>query len=121
MPKRKIKVLFYLATDGQEYQRGEEVDLSEEEVERGDKLNAFETDGDEAKASASPEEEPAPELEELTDEQIDALSGDDLDAEVRDAGVDPETGGSLKGGAKSVGEKREALAAERDALRELNA
>lgn len=121
MPKRKIKVLFYLASDGQEYMRGEEVDLSEEETARGDKLNAFETDQQvDTREASDPEPEPEPEIEEVTDEQIAALSGDDLDAAVRDIGVDPETGGSLRGGGKSVDEKRAALTAERDALRELN-
>lgn len=120
MPKRTIKVQFYMTSDGQEYMLGEEADLSQEEVDRGEKLNAFETDEDAREAEVEEEEEEASDLENLTDEEIAALSGDDLDAAVREAGVDPETGGSLKDGGKSVDEKRAALTAERNALRELN-
>ena len=42
MPERTIDVEFYMTVEGVQYMRGEKVDLPDEEVERGDKLGAFE-------------------------------------------------------------------------------
>lgn len=42
MPKRTIKSLFYTEADGNVHSRGAEVELSKEEVERGDVFGAFE-------------------------------------------------------------------------------
>lgn len=47
----------------------------------------------------------------LSNEQIDALSGEQLDSALEDAGIDASTGGSLRDGSLSVDEKREALKA----------
>ena len=46
-----------------------------------------------------------------TAESIDALSGDDLDNAVAEAGIDASTGGSLKDGGLTADEKRAALKA----------
>lgn len=59
MPKRTIAVVYYATADGKTYPRGREVELSEEEAARGDKLRAFaENFGKEA-----PKEQPAPKPE----------------------------------------------------------
>jgi len=46
---------------------------------------------------------------ELTDEQIDGLSGSQLDEACAQAGIDTSTGGSLSDGSMSAAEKRAAL------------
>jgi hypothetical protein len=137
MPKRKIKVVFYsYQTEpgvGAVAYRGDEVDLSADEIKRGDALGAFEE-------SPDPPEAPAPEGEaERTlpaeppfvpdddgaplggtasalsapaptqPDEIDELHGDDLDAAVEAAGIDPSTGGSKQDGGLTADEKRQAL------------
>lgn len=102
MPKRTIAVVYYTTLDGEVHQRGEKVDMSTEEAERGDALNAFEG------AKHQPDlVVPA----EMSHDQIDALSGADLDTTVEMAGIDASTGGSLASGQMSADEKRDALKA----------
>ncbi|CAB4197330.1 hypothetical protein UFOVP1313_6 [uncultured Caudovirales phage] len=44
MPKRTIAVLSYATLDGKSHDRGQVVDLSDEEIRRGSKLRAFAED-----------------------------------------------------------------------------
>lgn len=71
MPKRTIAVVYYATAEGRTYPRGTEVELSDAEAARGDKLRAFaENYGDKPKSPEPPqvkevkEEEPKPEADE---------------------------------------------------------
>jgi hypothetical protein len=135
MPQRTISTVWYTYRDedGRTHTaaRGETVDLTEKEAKRGDALGAFK--GKEAEvatgaviddnarqggvntsagaADSSGQTVPS----ELTDEEIDALSGSDLQNACEAAGIDTDSGGSLANGGLSADEKRDALRAFRDA------
>lgn len=137
--ERTIDVVFYSTNTGETYDFGEDVLLTEEEAARGDALGAFKgqrtarpgVDMEILPADKRPAGNPGdpggdPSLgvvgddddgtgaDPLTDEEIEALSGDDLDAAATQAGIDATTGGSLQGGALSADEKRHALREARD-------
>jgi hypothetical protein len=175
MPERTIRHVFYTTTEGQQYMRGETVDLSDEEAARGDSLGSFEVEEGQslpeysgglsphdgpmvgtqdlqnnpnvqaymanrppgpgydsvvldpevereqlrarlAELEAADEDEedeaviPGPEPgDDLTDEEIDRLQGDELDRHVEAANIDATTGGSRADGSLSAEEKRQAL------------
>jgi hypothetical protein len=107
--------------------RGEELDssdLAEGEADRLERAGAFKSEGTDAVnaafnnnprqggsnaigAGATGDDEATGDGP--TDKEIDALSGDELDQAVRDAGIDPDEGGSLSDGSMSADEKRAAL------------
>lgn len=133
MAERTIKVVFFTTLDGEVLPRGTTADLSDGDVERGDSLGAFEggtavspdqrvggAPGDpgghrfshEGSADDTPSEDPDGVVaSELTDEQIDELSGDALDEACEQAGIDITVSGSLANGGLSSSEKRVALKA----------
>lgn len=116
--------------------RDETLDFTEQEAARGDRLGAFYgTDPAVSDASGAafnntglqggvntnvgriPEDNVPPSTEaaegivpsELTDDQIDQLSGQALDDAVEAADIDASEGGSLSDGSLSADEKRDAL------------
>jgi hypothetical protein len=128
MAKRTISAVFYNYRDedgrGATAFRGETVELSAEAIKRGEKFGAFAAGGPKAsnalvaatgrntrtQGGNPPSESLAGVVpSELTAEQIDSLSGDDLDNACEAAGIDVESGGSLANGALSADEKRAAL------------
>jgi hypothetical protein len=109
MPERTISVLYYTGLDGTVYDQGDTVDLSDEDAKRGDELGAFEGTGPFVGGTDITGTVTPPRGSALSDDEIDALSGDDLDREVEEAGIDASTGGSLADGSLSADEKRAAL------------
>lgn len=132
MPKRTIQAVYMILADGTVAHRGEEHNLSAADVARGEEHGAFAKGGPAAsdalegatgrntptQGGLDPSTVPGGDAtvpSELSDEQIDALTGDDLDAAAEAAGIDTESGGSLSTGGLSADEKRAALRAYRDA------
>src|ERR1700749_1751789 len=117
MPERTIKVLYYTTMDGETYDQGEKVNLDAAEIERGDELGAFEESESEGPPSndliAPPMGGTPTTPGEMSDDDIDALTGEQLDDAVEAAGIDASQGGSLAGGKMSADEKRAALKASR--------
>jgi hypothetical protein len=137
--KRTVSNVFHKYRDEQGRRRtawrGDELLLTPEEAARGDALGAFEgTQADRdpvaeyldngtkqggehttigARSDAGGSEGVVP--SELTDEQIDALTGRALDDACEMADIDTSVGGSLADGSLSADEKRAALRAYRDA------
>jgi hypothetical protein len=139
MPERTIKTVYYTTLDGTLISRGATVDLSEEDAARYDSLavvpqsrkgylndesvhGGVHTDagggpGTVASGDPLPVEGDADNVEgltpsEMTDVQIESLSGKPLDDAVEMAGIDPSSGGSLADGSLSADEKRAALKAQ---------
>jgi len=128
MPERTIRVVYYTTADGDIYQRGDTVDLSDEEADRGDELGAFTGNqrqpGTDAIESAFdnnpsitptlplPEDAPGGDqtvVSEMTDDEIDGLTGQALEDAIEQAGIDSSKGGTLSDGSMSADEKRAAL------------
>lgn len=119
MSDRTIKVAFYTYSPepgiSRVAYRGDTVDLSDEEVERGEALGAFEGSDDSTPSSLegafgsgdAPDGNPPP-------DDAEELKGDELDAAVAEAGIDASEGGSLSDGSMSADEKRAALKAARE-------
>lgn len=118
MPERTIRFVFYNYEDEngsiRTAHRGETVDLSEAEIARGEAFGAFEGSADTEPGGAGDSGSEGVVPSELTDEQIDDLSGSALDDACEMAGIDTTTGGSLSNGGLSAAEKRDALRAFRD-------
>jgi hypothetical protein len=128
---RKIKVGFVNYRDaegvGRSAYRGDELDtsnLADGELDRLERAGAFDGSGvtdpveagygdNRSRVGGNPPDETTFTGEPLTDEQIDELKGDDLDEAVRQAGIDPDEGGSLADGSLSADETRAALTAAR--------
>lgn len=107
-------VMYYTGGDGTLYRRGQE--LPPEEVERATSLGAIAGEAPPESGSLEGAFPPAGEVEDFTPpddapDEIDSLTGDDLDAACEAAGIDFTTGGSLKDGSMSAEEKRAALKA----------
>ncbi len=123
MPKRIIRVVYFTTLDGMVHNRGEEVDLSQEDCDRGDSLGAFRDNpiapGAEGMVQSSLVEPLTPErpdtlptvATELTPDEIDSLTGTQLDDACSQEGLDTTTGGQLAGGKWTADEKRAALKA----------
>lgn len=128
MPQRKIALVFFNYKDENgrvcSAARGDVVDLPEEEAKRGDAIGAF--SGQDPVASdnlttftnngkqGGVHTIVAPEAvvpSELSDEQIDSLSGEALENACEMASIDTSEGGSLANGGLSADEKRAALKA----------
>jgi|SRR4051794_33439787 hypothetical protein len=130
MPERTIKLVFYTALDGQLHPRGAKADLSDEDAARYDRLLADSQPTSLAGIDNSPRQGgvntpqgsgPGTQAggedldgltpSEMTDEQIDGLSGQALDDAIEMAGIDASQGGSLSNGGLNADEKRAALKA----------
>jgi hypothetical protein len=136
MGKRTVKAVFFNSRSAGLVRRGESADFSKEDIERGERLGAFsdETESDSLRTAftTSGPGDPGGEHHsaenggagdgngsgvdaivpsELTDEQIDNLTGQQLDDAVEAAGIDASTGGSRQDGSLSAEEKRAALKA----------
>ena len=132
MPERTIRVVYYTTNDGETHYRGDTVQLSDAEADRGDELGAFvgnqrQPGTDPVDAAFDNNPNPGPQgpideggapggdqtvVSEMSDEEIDALTGQALDDAVEQAGIDASTGGSLSDGSLSADEKRDALKAQ---------
>jgi hypothetical protein len=130
MPNRTIKLVFYTDENGRVWRRGDDAQLSELDAERYDRLAGDRSSSSQDLLDNSPrqggintpqgggpgtavgsEDLTGLTPSEMSDEQIDQLSGQALDDAVEMAGIDASEGGSLADGGLSADEKRAALKA----------